>query len=145
MKFPEMLTYSAVQLLGATSASFTCSLMFGVQHGLGETVPSGGLWGAAFGMETLLTFILMFVILRVSTGSKEKGITAAIAIGGVVTMAAMVGGPVSGASMNPARSFGPALMSGNWESFWVYLAGPYLGCVMAVMLCRILHGEKTSS
>ena len=81
----------------------------------------------------------MLVILSVATGAKEKGMTAALAIGGTVAMCAMFGGPVTGASMNPARSFSPALVSGNLSHLWIYIAAPVLGAVSASFSCKFLH------
>ena len=86
----------------------------------------------SFVLEVILTLILMWVILSVSTGAKEKGITAGIAIGSVIALEAMFAGPISGASMNPARSFGPAIVSMNLNSLWIYLAGPVLGALAAI-------------
>jgi aquaporin NIP len=85
--------------------------------------------------EVMLTFILMFVILNVSTGAKEKGITAGIAIGGVIALEAAFAGPISGASMNPARSLAPALVSFQTKDLWIYLLAPTLGALAAVPLC----------
>jgi aquaporin Z len=95
-------------------------------------------------MEVVLSFLLMFVILNVSTGHMEKGIMAGVAIGGTVALAAMLGGPVSGASMNPARSLGPALVSGHLQSLWIYLLAPIVGALLAIPLCRIIQGEACS-
>jgi aquaporin NIP len=94
----------------------------------------------SFIMETVLTFLLMLVILSVSTGAKEKGITAGVAIGAVIGLEAMFAGPVSGASMNPARSLAPALMSGHCEHLWLYLAGPILGALLATPACALVRG-----
>ncbi len=90
---------------------------------LGATVPSVGA-GSALVYEFVLSAFLMFVILAVATDTRAVGAAAAIAIGGVIGLDALFGGPVTGASMNPARSFGPALASGEWQDFWVYLVGP---------------------
>ena len=87
----------------------------------------------------MLTFLLMLVILNVSTGSKEKGITAGIVIGAVIMLEAMFAGPICGASMNPARSLAPALVSGNLGALWVYLLAPVLGAWLAVGGCRGLQ------
>ena len=125
-----ILPYSAAQVGGALVASLALRLMFPMQRGLGATLPSTGV-GAAFVLEIILTWILMLVILRVSQGAKEKGITAAIAIGGVVAFEALFAGPLSGASMNPARSLAPALIGGQLDSLWVYLTAPFLGALAA--------------
>ena len=93
----------------------------------------------SFVLEIILTFILMLVIINVSKGAKEKGITAGIAISSVVAMEAIFAGPISGASMNPARSIGPAIISGNFFSLWIYLTAPIIGAVFAVLLEKIMH------
>ena len=89
--------------------------------------------------ELILTLGLMFVILGVSTGASEKGITAGLAVGGFVALEALFAGPISGASMNPARSIGPALVSGQLQHLWLYLSAPILGAAMAVFLCRYIR------
>ena len=93
----------------------------------------------SFVLEVVLTAILMFVILNVSTGAKEKGITAGIAIGSIIALEAMFAGPVSGASMNPARSLAPAFVSGHLEHLWVYLLAPMIGAQIAVPACRCVQ------
>ncbi len=96
----------------------------------------------SFILEIVLTFLLMLVILSVSTGAKEKGITAGIAIGAVIALEAMFAGPICGASMNPARSLAPAVVSGNLQSLWVYLAAPLLGALLATPTCSIIRGPS---
>jgi aquaporin Z len=123
--------YVASQLAGALLASIALRLMFPASRTLGETVPAGG-WGQSFALETVLTAILMFVVLCVSFGSKEVGVMAGIAVGGVVGLEAMFAGPVCGASMNPARSLGPAVVAGRLDVLWLYLAAPVLGALVAV-------------
>jgi aquaporin Z len=98
------------------------------------TQPAGSAM-QSFVLEFLLTAILMLVILNVSAGAQEKGITAGIAIGGVIALEAMFAGPICGASMNPARSLGPALIAHNFASLWLYLAAPVAGALLAVPLC----------
>src|SRR4030095_2808551 len=105
---------------------------------LGATQPAG-LATQSFILELILTLILMFVILRVSTGAKEKGITAGIAVGAVIGLEAMFAGPVCGASMNPARSLAPAAVSGRVEHLWAYLVAPTLGALMAVAAARLVE------
>ena len=131
----QVLPYIGAQLVGAFLASGLLRMLF-LEHGnLGATLPAGPAW-QSFVLEVILTGILMYVILSVSTGAKEKGITAAIAIGGVVGLKAMFAGPITGASMNPARSIGPAVVSGHLEHLWVYIAAPVLGATLAVIGCR---------
>ena len=115
--------------------------MFADHANLGATLPSGS-WQQSFLLETILTFILMFVILNVSTGSQEKGIMAGAAIGAVVAFEAMFAGPICGASMNPARSLAPAVVSGQLQHFWIYLVAPVLGASIAVLACRIIRAEN---
>lgn len=140
-RFPkaELPGYLAAQFLGALAASGMIKLMFPQSPTLGETLPAGTAM-QSFVMEFLLTAILMLVILNVSTGSKEKGITAGIAIGAVIAFEAMFAGPVSGASMNPARSMAPAIVSGNLESFWLYPLATTLGALAAVPFCSFTRG-----
>ncbi|MDA9764866.1 MAG: MIP family channel protein [Opitutales bacterium] len=131
----EILPYLGAQLVGAFLASGVLKFLFPEHGNLGATLPAGTAW-QSFVLEVILTGILMYVILSVSDGTKEKGITAAIAIGGVVGLEAMFAGPITGASMNPARSMGPAVMSGHLEHLWVYLTAPVLGATLAVIGCR---------
>lgn len=125
--------YIVAQIIGALAASGALKGLFPGQAGLGATLPSGSA-GQSFVLEVILTAILMMTVLSVSTGAKEKGVTAAIAIGGVVGLEALFAGPVCGASMNPARSLGPALISGQTQHLWVYLVATTLGAVLAVPL-----------
>ncbi len=141
---PRILPYLAAQLVGAFAASGLLRVLFPDAKGLGETLPSSPEW-QSFILETVLTFFLMLVILRVSTGAKEKGITAAIAIGGGVALEALFAGPICGASMNPARSVAPAIVSGHMQSLWIYLAAPVLGSALAVACDRGLHQPTRAS
>lgn len=129
--------YLIAQCAGAILASALLRLLFADHPTLGATLPAGS-WGQSFVLEIVLTLILMYVILSVSTGAKEKGITAGIAVGAVVGLEAMFAGPICGASMNPARSLGPALISGQLQHLWIYLAAPVIGVAMGVTLCRII-------
>ncbi|MBB5033937.1 MIP/aquaporin family protein [Prosthecobacter vanneervenii] len=127
--------YLAAQLVGAVSASGLLHVLFPQDAtSLGATLPAGSEM-QSFVLEVVLTAVLMLTILSVSTGAKEKGITAGIAIGGVIALEAMFAGPVCGASMNPARSLAPALVSGQLSHLWIYLAAPLLGALLAVPLC----------
>lgn len=129
----EVPGYVLAQVLGALAASGMLKVLFPEQANLGATLPSGSV-GQSFWLEVILTAMLMMTVLSVSTGAKEKGVTAAIAIGGVVGLEALFAGPICGASMNPARSLGPALMSGQTQHLWVYLVATTLGAVLAVPL-----------
>jgi len=138
----DSLLYIVSQFIGATAAAYSLVLIFPDVASYGPTIPSAGLWQSFF-FEIILTFILMTVILNVSTGHMEKGIMAGIAIGGTVALASLFGGPVSGASMNPARSLGPALASGNFTHFWIYMVAPIIGAAIAVPFLHIIQGKKT--
>jgi aquaporin Z len=130
--------YIASQCIGALLASLLLRVMFPMDPTLGATLPAGGAM-QSFALEAVLAFILMFVILSVSTGPKEKGIMAGIAVGAVIALEALFAGPISGASMNPARSLAPALLSGRLDSLWVYLTAPSLGALASVAACRCVH------
>jgi MIP family channel proteins len=126
--------YIASQCIGALLASLTLRLLFPDHANLGATLPAGSNL-QSFVLELILSFLLMFVILSVSTGAKEKGITAGIAIGAVIAMEALFAGPICGASMNPARSLGPAIVAGRLDSIWIYLTAPTIGALVAVIAC----------
>jgi aquaporin NIP len=128
--------YILSQTAGALVASASLLCMFGNRASLGATEPLGSPW-QSFVLEAVLTGILMFVILCVSTGSKEMGTMAGIAIGGVIGLEALFAGPICGASMNPARSFAPAIVSGHLLNLWIYLSAPFLGSIVAVPLWRV--------
>jgi len=133
LKVRFLMPYVLSQMTGAVLASITLLCMFGNHASLGSTTPLGSVW-QSFALEAVLTGILMFVILCVSTGPKEVGTMAGIAIGGVIGLEALFAGPISGASMNPARSLAPAIVSGHLLSLWVYVTAPFLGSVIAVPL-----------
>ena len=138
----DVLPYVGFQVVGALAASGLLKVLFFDQDSsLGATIPAGP-WWQSFVFEVILTFILMFVILNVSHGPKEKGLTAGIAVGGVVAMEAMFAGPICGASMNPARSLGPALVSGDVADLWIYLAAPVIGAALAVPLCYCVNDPE---
>lgn len=137
--------YIVSQLIGAYAASGTLLLLFGNVANLGATVPSGSSL-QALTLECVLTLLLMFVVLAVATDVRAVGQAAAIAIGGYVALAATFAGPIAGSSMNPARSFGPALLSGTWTAHWVYWVGPVVGAILgAVLYSYIRTGEPPKS
>lgn len=138
-RFPkkDLLPYIASQLIGAIAASLTLKLLFPQNEMLGATIPAGSDM-QSFVLEFLLTFFLMYVIINVATGSKEVGMFAGLAIGAVILLEAMFAGPICGASMNPVRSFAPALVSMHLEHVWIYLTAPILGAVSAVLLWNFL-------
>lgn len=121
--------YVAGQLAGAATASAVHLGLFGNVAHLGATIPSGSAW-QALGLELVISFFLMFVIMAVATDARAVGGSAAIAVGGYVALAATFAGPIAGASMNPARSFGPALLSVSWTDHWVYWLGPIVGAAL---------------
>jgi len=146
MKGKDTLNYIAWQLAGAFMASLSLQLLFPQNHNLGVTMPAGSDI-QSFILETILTFFLMFVIMNVSTGAKEKGITAGIAVASVVGLEAMFAGPICGASMNPARSIAPAIVSGNMQFIahqWIYIAGPILGACVAVFIFNFIKNTHTT-
>ena len=142
-KFPlkEVPKYLLAQCIGAIIASLLLLLLFPQNEMLGTTLPQIDVW-RVFIFEVLLTFFLMLVIINVSTGSKETGIMAGIAIGGVVWFEAQFAGPITGASMNPARSIGPAFVSGHLEHLWLYILAPILGAILAVISCKLVKDDQ---
>jgi aquaporin NIP len=133
--------YVGAQLIGATAAALMLLAVWPDQPGeLGATIPSVGV-GSAFVYELVLTAFLMFVIVAVATDTRAVGAAAAIAIGGTVGLDALFGGPVTGASMNPARSFGPALAAGEWSDFWIYVAGPLAGAALGAFAYQLVRGD----
>jgi aquaporin NIP len=132
--------YLAGQLLGAVGGAWVLRLLLGREAGLGATLPAGSPL-QALGIEILLTAVLMFVIISVATDTRAVGQLAAIAIGGTVALDALWGGPLTGASMNPARSFGPALVAGLWQAHWVYWLGPLAGASLGAILYQGLRSR----
>jgi aquaporin NIP len=130
--------YVSGQVFGALAASGAMRLLFPQNRLLGATLPAGS-EVQSFVLEGILTFLLMMTILNVSTGAKEKGITAGIAVGSLIGLEAMFAGPISGASMNPARSLAPALLATHFEHLWVYLVGPSVGALAATVACRCVR------
>lgn len=135
--------YIVCQLLGGLLASLTLKLLFPSNQLLGATLPSGSVM-QSFVLEGLLTFFLMLVIISVATGSKEQGMFAGLAIGATVLLEAMFAGPICGASMNPARSFAPAIVSGHVEHLWIYITATTMGAAAAVPVWRFLHHKPES-
>jgi aquaporin Z len=133
--------YLLAQLAGAFAASGVLKALFSTSPTLGATLPHGPP-SQSFVLELILTAILMIVVLNVSTGAKEKGITAGIAIGSVIAFEAMFAGPICGASMNPVRSLAPAILSGRTEYLWLYPVATILGALLAVPICKVLHAEE---
>ena len=140
----EVLPYIISQFLGAILASLTLSFMFPQHELLGATLPAGS-WEQSFVMEFILTFILMFVILLMSEGSKEVGVMTGFAVGMVVAFEAIFAGPVSGASMNPARSLAPALVSGHLTHLWLYILATTLGASASVFAVRLIKDSSSDN
>ncbi len=130
--------YIISQVGGALLASLTLKFLFPSNQLLGASMPAGTEM-QSFILELILTFFLMLVILSVAAGSNERGMFAGLAIGSVVGLEAMFAGPVCGASMNPARSIGPAIASGHLEHLWLYIAAPVLGAILAIPVWKYLH------
>jgi aquaporin NIP len=136
----DALAYIPAQLVGATGgAGVLYAAWTDKPAHLGATLPSVGA-GQAFLYEVVMTAFLMFVIMAVATDTRAVGASAAIAIGGTIGMGALFGGPVTGASMNSARSFGPALVSGEWHDFWVYALAPPVGAIVGALSYQFVRG-----
>ena len=136
--------YWAAQLTGAIVAAALLRGSLGNIAHVGATLPSGS-DGQSFLWELVMTFFLMFVIMAVATDTRAVGEAAAIAIGGTVGLDAMFGGPISGASMNPARSAGPALVSGDLHSLWLYIIAPAVGASLGALAYQLIRGEPAPS
>lgn len=136
----QLLPYVVVQILAALTAALFLLALAPEHATLGTTQPASSLFGC-FLLEVVLTWWLVTVILSVATGSKEKGLFAGIAVGGAVALGALFGGPFTGASMNPARSLGPALVSGELSALWLYLTAPCIGAMLAVFTCGHIHTD----
>lgn len=134
--------YLGGQITGAILGAITLRVLLGDMANMGATLPAGSAV-QSFGLEILLSAVLMFVIISVATDSaRAVGAPAAIAIGFTVALDALWGGPISGASMNPARSFGPALVAGIWADHWIYWLGPLIGAALGAFVYELLRGEK---
>ena len=140
----EAVSYIGAQLAGAALGGLLLLAVWPDKPGnLGANAIGVGA-GSALVVETVLSALLMFVIMAVATDTRAVGAAAAIAIGGVVLLVILVGGAVSGASMNPARSFGPALASGAWDDFWIWVVGPVVGTALGALAYQLVRGESTT-
>jgi len=137
----RVVPYLLAQCGGAVLASLLLRSMFGTVAHLGATLPHGS-DGQSLLLETVLTFFLMFVITAVATDTRAVTQTAALAIGGTIGLEALFAGPISGASMNPARSLAPALVSGTGASLWLYLVGPVLGAIAGAWMYRLVSSTN---
>lgn len=140
--WPRALGYWGAQLTGAVAAAALLRASLGNLAHVGATLPAGS-QGQSFLWELVLTFFLMWVIMAVATDSRAVGEAAAIAIGGTVGLDAMFGGPISGASMNPARSLGPAVVAGDLHALWLYVAAPLVGAALGALAYQFVRGEQT--
>jgi aquaporin NIP len=138
------LAYWAAQAAGAVTAALLLRASLGDIAHVGATLPSGS-DRQSFLWETILTFFLMFVIMAVATDTRAVGEAAAIAVGGTVGLDALFGGPISGASMNPARSLGPALAAADLQSLWIYLTAPLLGAALGALAYQLVRGEERTA
>ncbi len=141
-RFPrnKVLPYILSQIAGAMLASSALRLLFPEHQTLGATLPAG-LSSQTFILEVILTFFLMFVIINVSTEAKEKGLMAGVAIGAVVALEAIFAGPITGASMNPARSIAPALLTANMSGVWIYVLAPIIGAYLGILGCKCVQDK----
>ena len=139
----ELLPFIVSQTVGALLASLMLRYLFPANELLGATLPTGSV-SQSFILEFLLTFFLMLVIINVATGSKEQGMFAGLAIGSVVLLEAMFAGPICGASMNPARSLAPAIVSGHLEHLWIYLVATTMGAIVAIPIWKYLSTNSTN-
>ncbi len=133
--------YWAAEFGGALLAATLLRTLFGTVGHLGATQPKYGV-GVSFVMEIVLTLLLLTVILGTATRNRLIGPNAAIAVGGTIALCGLIGLPISGASMNPARSLGPALIGGDTAYWWVYVVGPMIGAILAVGCTWIMHGGR---
>jgi aquaporin NIP len=145
LPFKDLLPFIGSQILGSLTASIFLKTIFPQHHTLGATLPHFVSTSGDFILEIILTFFLMFVIINVAQGAKEKGLMAGVAVGGMVALEAIFAGPITGASMNPARSFAPAIISGHLDSLWIYLTAPFLGAALAVWSCYLIRERSCRS
>lgn len=141
-RFPtrKLFPYIAFQILGALLASASLKILFPQHQTLGATLPAGSML-QSFVLEIILSFFLMFVIINVSVGAKEKGLMAGVAIAAMVGLEALFAGQISGASMNPARSIAPAIVSGRVSELWIYIFAPLVGAFLGTMSCRCIQAK----
>jgi MIP family channel proteins len=141
LPWSRVATYSMAQIAGASIGALVLHATLGTDPALGLTRPAGN-HIQAVAWEALLTFFLMLVITAVATDKRAVGAPAALAIGGTVTLGGLVGGPITGGSMNPARSLGPALIAGELETVWIYIVGPVVGAVAAALTSHFLRDGR---
>jgi aquaporin NIP len=140
--WPRALAYWSAQFVGAISAAALLRFSLGNIANIGATYPSGSN-AQSFLWELVMSAFLMFVVLAVATDTRAVGEAAAIAIGGTIGLDAMFGGPISGASMNPMRSLGPGIVSGDLHGIWIYLLAPLVGTALGGVAYQFVRGEQT--
>jgi aquaporin Z len=136
----EAVGYIISQIIGGLLASLILKGIFPGHSNLGITLPAIEIY-RAFVLEVILTFILMFVIIHIATGAKEKGLIAGAAVGATIGLESMFAGPVTGASMNPARSLAPAIVSGQIQHLWIYLIAPFVGAILAIAIWNLMKND----
>lgn len=136
--------YVIAQLVGATLAGLLLRAIFGNIASVGATLPSGSDWDALL-LEIVITFIVMFVVMAVATDTKAVGGSAAIAIGGTIALGVILAGPISGGSMNPARSLGPAIAAWDWTAQWIYIVGPIVGAILGALVYVLIRQEYSGA
>jgi len=144
LSFKDMFWYIIFQFAGAIAASFLLKYLTLDVGVLGETIPKVSEF-RAFLLESIISFVLMFVIVNLSYGSKQKGITSGIAVGSTIIFTVLIAGPLTGASMNPARSLGPALASMNFTALWVYMTAPFVGTGIAVAVYSYVFASDSAN
>jgi len=140
MTLKECTSYIVIQTIAAIVASFSLLVLFPEATTLGETLPTGSIFQTLL-MEFILSFFLMFVIINIATAGKEQGMIAGIAVGFAVLICALVGGPISGASMNPARSIGPAIAANNLSHLWIYIIAPIFAMLCSVGIWKVIKNR----
>lgn len=142
-RWREVPAYVGGQVVAAAAAAVLLRVILGDVANMGATTPAAGA-APVFALEVVLTFFLMFVITAVATDSRAVGQAAGIAIGGTVALAALMGGPISGASMNPARSLAPAAVAGDFADQWIYVVAPIVGATLGAMVYRLIRCSEDS-
>lgn len=137
----QVTLYIAAQIVGAILASLMIAVAFGTIHSFGVTQPSAGIVSALL-FEVVSTGVLVYIVMKISQKKSKSLLSVAALVGCYIFIAAAIGGPISGASLNPARSVGPALISGNFNHLWIYLIAPIVGSLVATLFCRRVHGEE---
>lgn len=140
----QVIPYWLAQFLGGIAAAVILSAIMPPGHSFGATIPTVTT-GAAFGWETILSAFLMFVIVSVATDTRAEGVMAGIAIGTIVALCAYLGGPLTGASMNPARSLAPALFQGTMNTLWLYLTAPFIGATLGAVIYQLIRCDAKAS